>query len=221
MTHTSKHFVSIPLLPLGTLDCQMGLSKAVFTQNGRAQVSFAQYKRLSRLANCCHQRIPHLIITLSVSDSLAPAMNTESSPILSTLAKAKAKAVDMRDRPAADMTSRILEIIKCYGQNEKNTDNIEWLGQAKFEPIIRKHVDNGEIIPLVLPAFPWKSVNKVEKVIGHLPDLGEELALGRLNQVCLDIGKIYAPGAYVLITSDGLVYNGESHVLHALRSIFP
>lgn len=40
-----------------------------------------------------------------------------------------------------------------------------------------------------------------------MPDLGEELALGRLQSLCEDIQDVYLPGAFVTITSDGLVYN--------------
>ncbi|RFU79330.1 pyoverdine biosynthesis [Trichoderma arundinaceum] len=109
-------------------------------------------------------------------------------------------------KPDTDMTSRILTIIQGYGHNEENAEGEQWLGRNKFEPRVRKHVDNNAPIDLVLPAFPWKSVNKVEKVLGALPDLGEELALGRLQNLCEDIQAIYPPGAYVTVTSDGLVY---------------
>ena len=44
---------------------------------------------------------------------------------------------------------------------------------------------------------------------GALPDLGEELALARLHNLCEDIGKVYEHGAQVTIATDGLVFNGE------------
>ncbi|KAK4061987.1 uncharacterized protein Triagg1_10150 [Trichoderma aggressivum f. europaeum] len=109
--------------------------------------------------------------------------------------------------PDLDMTSRILTIIQGYGHNEENAQGEQWLGRAKFVPRVQKYVDGNAPIELVLPGFPWKSVNKAEKVLGALPDLGEELALGRLQNVCKDIQEVYAPGAYVTIISDGLVYS--------------
>ena len=121
----------------------------------------------------------------------------------SAVAASKAKPQD----PIDLLTSRIMSIIQGYGQNESNEQNVSWLGAVKFGPIVRKHIEANEVIPFVLPAFPWKSVNKVEKVLGPLPDLGEELALGRLNNLVEDVKEIYEPGAYVLITSDGMVYN--------------
>lgn len=106
-----------------------------------------------------------------------------------------------------DVTSRIMSIIESYGQNEENSQGNAWLSRFKFEPRVRRAVDAKIPVPLVLPAFPWKSVNKKEKVLGAVPDLGEVLGLGRLNGLCEDIERIYPPGAKVTITSDGLVYN--------------
>ena len=50
----------------------------------------------------------------------------------------------------------------------------------------------------------------MDKVLGILPDLGEELALMHLNGLCESIAEIYEHGAELVITSDGLVYNGDS-----------
>ncbi|KAK1237340.1 hypothetical protein MKX08_002965 [Trichoderma sp. CBMAI-0020] len=118
-----------------------------------------------------------------------------------------AKKSNLPKKQDTDVTSRIMTIIQGYGQNEENDEGSPWLGRIKFEPRVRKHVKANAPIELVLPAFPWKSVNKVEKVLGAVPDLGEELGLGRLQNLCEDIQAIYPPGAYVTVTSDGLVYN--------------
>lgn len=61
-----------------------------------------------------------------------------------------------------------------------------------------------EPIHFVLPAFPAKSPNK-QKVIGHLPDLGERLALGNLEELCIRIQGIYSPGARLTVCTDGHV----------------
>ena len=111
--------------------------------------------------------------------------------------------------PVVDVTHRVLDIIESYGQNEPNPSGEIWPGRAKFEPDMRKQIDAGETVKISMPAFPWKSVNKVEKVLGATPDLGEELALARLNAMCADIKEIYEPGATVTLTSDGLVYSGK------------
>lgn len=77
-------------------------------------------------------------------------------------------------------------------------------------------------MPLCLPAFPFKSPNTQSKVLGKLPDKGEEFALAHLNGLCLAVKDIYEPGAELVIISDGLVYNGElppaSHELACLAA---
>jgi hypothetical protein len=128
-----------------------------------------------------------------------------SNPSPETSAPTRAPIKISSAKPS--LATQIMDIVQGYGHNEVNTDGEAWLGRHKFEPRVQKAIDEQAHIPLVLPAFPWKSVNKVEKVTGALPDLGEILALGRLNQLCEDIEAIYPPGARVTITTDGLCYN--------------
>lgn len=52
-----------------------------------------------------------------------------------------------------------------------------------------------------------KKINKEDKVTGTLPDLGEELALARLNQMCEDIRAVYPLGGEVHLATDGLVFD--------------
>ena len=61
-------------------------------------------------------------------------------------------------------------------------------------------------ILFTLPAFPCKSPNP-RKVLGHLPDLGEQLSLRSLQQLCDDVRRIHPPGARMLICSDGHVFS--------------
>lgn len=61
-------------------------------------------------------------------------------------------------------------------------------------------------IHFILPAFPAKSPNP-NKVLGILPDLGEEISLRTLEDLCLEIKSVYAPGASVTICSDGRIFS--------------
>lgn len=56
------------------------------------------------------------------------------------------------------------------------------------------NIQKGKTIHVVLPAFPFKSPNRVDKVLGSFPDLGEKLALARLEGLCLAIEGIYSGG---------------------------
>jgi pyoverdine/dityrosine biosynthesis protein Dit1 len=64
----------------------------------------------------------------------------------------------------------------------------------------------GEPIVFALPGFPGKSPN-LYKVLGHVPDKAEWVALGFLQSLCERIRAEYAPGARVVICSDGRVFS--------------
>ncbi|WP_328954176.1 isocyanide synthase family protein [Kitasatospora purpeofusca] len=69
----------------------------------------------------------------------------------------------------------------------------------------------GDQILFTLPGFPCKSPN-LAKVLSHLPDEGERLSLTFLNRLAEEIGKIYEPGAKILICSDGHIFGDLIHV---------
>jgi len=72
-------------------------------------------------------------------------------------------------------------------------------------PKLHYYISQGLPIHLILPAFPAKSPNR-QKVLGTLPDLGEEIALTFLQSLCDDIRQVYAPGARLSICADGRVF---------------
>lgn len=106
-----------------------------------------------------------------------------------------------------DIVSSIMDILEKFSLQQHG--NAHFLGRDVFSPCVNRHVVAGRRIPMVLPAFPAKSINRVDKVLGPHPDLGEELALERLNDLCSQIQNVYAPGATVLIATDGACYNGR------------
>jgi pyoverdine/dityrosine biosynthesis protein Dit1 len=110
--------------------------------------------------------------------------------------------------PNGATATKILKVIEQYGLNYERTGS--WDGFDTFFPIVLGQVSRGESIKMLLPGFPFKSPNSRDKVLGNLPDLGEELALKHLNGLCENIKAVYEHGAEVHITSDGLVYNGKS-----------
>ncbi|MFD2786141.1 isocyanide synthase family protein [Hymenobacter rubripertinctus] len=72
-------------------------------------------------------------------------------------------------------------------------------------PRVQYFVGRQQPVHLILPAFPAKSPNR-RKVLGELPDLGEEIALITLQTLCHDIRQVYAPGARISICADGRVF---------------
>jgi pyoverdine/dityrosine biosynthesis protein Dit1 len=105
------------------------------------------------------------------------------------------------------MAMEVLKIIESYGVDFEKT-GVSWKGFESFVPIVLGQIDRNEPIRMILPAFPFKSPNSRDKVLGTMPDFGEELALAHLNGLCQNIAEVYTPGANVYISSDGLVYNG-------------
>ncbi|KAI4180083.1 MAG: hypothetical protein L6R41_007473 [Letrouitia leprolyta] len=113
---------------------------------------------------------------------------------------------NLEDHDSTAISTRILSIIYKYRLNKAAHDR--WAeGVPKFLDIIDNFVRKSQPVQMCLPAFPFKSVNKVNKVLGSLPDRAEEAALEHMNTMCDEISAIYAPGARLLIISDGLVYN--------------
>ncbi|KAI1651071.1 Pyoverdine/dityrosine biosynthesis protein-domain-containing protein [Daldinia loculata] len=105
-----------------------------------------------------------------------------------------------------ETASSILSVISRYKLADdaflaKSHDGVNFLAQ------IYSKVAVSQAIHMCLPAFPFKSPNRSTKVLGRLPDKAEEFALAHLNGLCAAIGDIYAPGARLMIVSDGLVYN--------------
>ncbi|EQB44842.1 hypothetical protein CGLO_16367 [Colletotrichum gloeosporioides Cg-14] len=112
---------------------------------------------------------------------------------------------DEQGKAHQDIVSSIMDILEKFSLQQRG--NTLFVGRDVFAPCVNRHVFAGRRIPMVLPAFPAKSINRVDKVLGPHPDLGEELALDRLNDLCSQIQNVYAPGATVLIATDGACYN--------------
>lgn len=129
-------------------------------------------------------------------------------------AQTAAQAVELAASASMDTSRKILDIILQYSLNKladaAATDRRD-LGTPLFLSVINRFVVAQKPLRMALPAFPFKSANRVYKVLGYLPDKAEELALERLNTICKRIAEIYAPGATLTIVSDGLVYNGERY----------
>ena len=147
----------------------------------------------------------------------APQMPPTPPESVGDVNEAKAIAAPTKDSSADEeaaqsvIAGKVLDIIQSYGKHLGNEQNesgeTEWVGRKKFTPKVMHWVKQGVAVRMIIPAFPWKSVNRMEKVIGALPDFGEELALARLDALCRHIQKVYPPGAQVHIATDGLVFN--------------
>ncbi|KAF4341595.1 Pyoverdine biosynthesis [Fusarium beomiforme] len=136
--------------------------------------------------------------------------NESNSEVTSISDEKKALRIsisEVEDSKHVDMANRILDVIIAYGVREKESQGQPYQAKKKFLPIILECLKGEAPIKLVLPAFPFKSPNRHNKVLGALPDLGEDIALENLQGLCDNIRDVYEHGADCYITSDGLVYN--------------
>ncbi|KAI1029085.1 hypothetical protein LB504_012956 [Fusarium proliferatum] len=142
---------------------------------------------------------------------LAPHPLIDSDLRNSTHGKDSAYTTDTDQKAiweTGDISARILAIIFDYAL-DKFDNSRERLasGMSNFLSVINGFVMAEKPVDMCLPGFPFKSANKINKVFGFLPDKAEELALQRLDNMCLRIRDIYSPGARITIISDGIVYN--------------
>ncbi|KAF5383926.1 hypothetical protein D9757_007406 [Collybiopsis confluens] len=104
-----------------------------------------------------------------------------------------------------DKVARLVDIISHYLFLDGVDNRFEPTGRRFLYDVLSAYVRNQEKIELVFPGFPFKSPS-AQKVLGRLPDLGEELLLHRLESLASAIDDDYAPGSIVRIVSDGIVY---------------
>ena len=104
---------------------------------------------------------------------------------------------------------QILDVIfnhrKISGYDKSCTQSDCGRCAEKHLPKVEYFIAENQPIHFILPAFPAKSPNKA-KVLGELPDLGEETALITLENMCREIADAYPAGAKVTICSDGQIF---------------
>ena len=115
-----------------------------------------------------------------------------------------------RNKTIKEISEDVVCVLERYRLPHHSDVSKTWGAKKKFLVQVEKFVSNNEAVCMVLPAFPFKSPNKKTKVLGDLPDKGEEIALQHLDGLCKAIQDVYPGGAKVFIVSDGLMYNGGS-----------
>jgi len=110
---------------------------------------------------------------------------------------------------STNLASNILQNILQYRRSPSSHSNCTLTCYSCHSPHLSKvisAIQSSKPITFVLPAFPGKSPN-LSKVLSPLPDMAERLALQFLELLCERIRKIYAPGAKIILCSDGRVFS--------------
>ncbi|KNC96350.1 multidrug resistance protein [Spizellomyces punctatus DAOM BR117] len=106
------------------------------------------------------------------------------------------------------LSAVIAEILDSHFRFKAHDD--QWIsggGRDFFIYKIEYFIDRSLPIQFILPGFPCKSPNKESKVLGTLPDKGEELAFKTMVKVAEMIEVVYVPGVRFAIVSDGHVFS--------------
>lgn len=104
-------------------------------------------------------------------------------------------------------TESILDIFQNFRQTPLVTDQYEVTGKTKLDDRLSTFVANSRPIDFVMLGFPFKSTNRRDKVLGPLPDLGEELTFKQFQDFDKQVKAIYNPGIRMHMVSDGFVFN--------------
>lgn len=104
-----------------------------------------------------------------------------------------------------------------------NVDQYMAKGRELLIQKMQPYVADNEPIPFVMLGYPFKSMNLRDKVLGTLPDLGEEVSLNNFGRFNDEVKKIYSPGIRMTIASDGLMFNDlmdiSDHRVYEYRDI--
>jgi pyoverdine/dityrosine biosynthesis protein Dit1 len=151
--------------------------------------------------------VNHIARLLKRGDHLLSALPL--LPLIQDLSALFALIVSEEPQDAKPIAKAILEVIFNHRKISSGEENCAGSG---CEKCLENHVARVDYfvsldqpIHFVLPAFPAKSPNQT-KVLGELPDLGEETALITLETMCMEIADAYPPGARVTICSDGRIF---------------
>lgn len=86
-------------------------------------------------------------------------------------------------------------------------DKYTLMGRGMLAEKLLHPFNNKEPLPFYMLGLPFKSINNRDKVLGVIPDLGEEIMLKHFGTFNDAIKEIYTPGISMNIISDGFAFN--------------
>jgi pyoverdine/dityrosine biosynthesis protein Dit1 len=101
--------------------------------------------------------------------------------------------------------SRVLLVLD-HMRRKGNDQNWSDSAQSQIALQINGFYQRREPLKFLLPAFPFKSTNKTEKVIGFLPDEAEQVSLQNLDNQMTLLANIYPYGAEMHVFIDGFLF---------------
>lgn len=105
------------------------------------------------------------------------------------------------------ITNDILNVFDNYRMAPTAIDQYEQIGKAILAEKVQRYIDQNNPIQFAMLGMPFKSTNTRDKVLGEMPDLGEELMVKNFETFNDEIKRIYNPGSNITVASDGYVFN--------------
>lgn len=105
------------------------------------------------------------------------------------------------------ISKEVLRIFDKFMMPPTAIDRYEEVGREKLHGRLLNFIRLNQVIKFSLLGYPFKSGNTRDKVLGDLPDFGEEESLktfARFNRI---IKQLYTPGAEFRIVSDGYIFS--------------
>lgn len=131
-------------------------------------------------------------------------LQQQLSHYLPSLTKQASQEINMNPT-SNSITNQIANLIESY-LFKTDSDKFAQLGKTNLEQKLLHFIENNQAIDLILPGFPCKSPNDIDKSFSVLPDYGEVIAIERLDKLCHDINVIYPAGSNLTILSDGTTF---------------
>jgi pyoverdine/dityrosine biosynthesis protein Dit1 len=105
------------------------------------------------------------------------------------------------------LTEKVLDVFQDFRMSPLVTDQYEQIGKPILQTKMEQHIMYNRPIPFVMLGFPMKSSNTRDKVLGPLPDMGEELTIANFARFNRAVAQVYTPGVTINIVRDGHVFD--------------
>jgi L-tyrosine isonitrile synthase len=103
--------------------------------------------------------------------------------------------------------TKIVETFEQFRMPASAIDQYESGGKVKLASHVCQYVKTGKPIEFAILGYPMKSPNARDKVLGVLPDFGEEASMHNFARFNAAIKQHYAPGMNLTIISDGYAFS--------------
>lgn len=103
--------------------------------------------------------------------------------------------------------NQIINVFEKFRMPAAPNDEFELLGKAVLADKLWQFVVNNQPLKFSMLGYPMKSPNTRDKVLGDMPDLGEQKSLENFRDFDNAIREVYPAGIDVAIISDGYIFS--------------